>query len=153
MNEAVQKYVEAAAGVTQLTRKRAESVVKQLVKQGEAAADQAGELVDDLVERSRSNREAVSNLVRSETQRAIKAMGLASQEQVDRLQKEVTDLKKQVTETKKQAQKAAGTKSTGKKSTAKKSAAKKSTAKKSTSKQSSSTSSSTKKSSGGQSSS
>ncbi len=151
MNSAVQRYVEAASGLTNITKARAEKIVRQLVKQGEAAADQAGDLVEELLDRQRQNRDALSGMVRTETQRAIKAMGLATNDDVDRLKKQVNDLKRELTA----AQKAAGSSGapakktlTAAKKTAKKTAAKKtakktapakkaSTAKKTTAKKSS----------------
>lgn len=122
MNNALSKYVEAANGLTQLTKARAETIVKQLVKQGEVATGQAGELVEDLLEKSKRNREQVSALVKSETKRAVKAMGLATTNDVEKLQGKVRDLEKQL---------AAASAPAAEKSSAKKSPAKKSTAKKS----------------------
>jgi polyhydroxyalkanoate synthesis regulator phasin len=158
VNEAVNRYLEAASGLTNLTASKAESIVKQLVRSGEAASDQVSELVDDLMERRRKNRDAIAALVKSETTRAVRAMGLATGREVERLQKQVADLKREVrsaaagtglpgtarrTTAKKatrassdspaaspdEASAAPAKKATGKKATAKKSTAKKSTAK------------------------
>ncbi|MBW3621650.1 MAG: hypothetical protein KY461_15510, partial [Actinobacteria bacterium] len=153
MNDALQKYLQAATGLTTLTKSKAENIAKQLVKQGEAATDNVGELVDDLLDKQRKNREAISALVKAETQRAVRAMGLATTTEVDRLQKQVADLKRELakaesksaasgakasaktstsgkeTAGKSPAKKAA--KKTAKKTTAKKAGGKKSTAKKS----------------------
>jgi polyhydroxyalkanoate synthesis regulator phasin len=152
VNRAVQRYVEAATGLGNLTTSKAEQIAKQLVRSGEAAGDQVGDLVDDLLDRQRKNREAVTALVRSETSRAVRAMGLATSREVERLQKQVADLKRELTRVGRSAPTAtaaasatvpasaaastAAKKSTAKKSTAKKSTAKKSTAKKSTAKKS-----------------
>ncbi|MBW3658769.1 MAG: membrane fusogenic activity family protein, partial [Actinobacteria bacterium] len=65
MNDAVQKYLQAASGLTNLTKSKAESIAKQLVKQGEAATDNVGELASDLLEKQRKNREAVTALVKA----------------------------------------------------------------------------------------
>ena len=136
MNDAVQRYLDAASGLTELTRSKAEQVVKQLVKSGEAAGDQVGELVEDLVERQRQNREAISSLVKNETTRVVHSMGLVTGEEMERMQRQVADLKREVermeaeTAAKKTAAKKT-TKSTAKKTAAKKTAAKK-TAKKTT---------------------
>ena len=141
MNPAIQKYLEAASSFTTMTTAKAEKIAKQLVKSGEAAGDQVGELVDDLLERQKKNQEAVTSLVKSETTRAVKAMGVASSDEVERLQKQVADLKREVAKlqdsgsgTSTAAKKSAGKKTAKKaaKKTAKKSAAKKA-AKKSTS--------------------
>lgn len=161
MNSSVQRYLEAASGLTNLTAAKAEQVVKQMVKSGEAAGDQVGDLVDDLLERQRKNRETVTALVQSETKRAVRAMGLATTTEMERLQKQVADLKRELARVQREeaaapgpgpgevdapepsataTKKATGKKTAAKKSTAKqtepakKSAAKKSTAKKSSKK-------------------
>jgi riboflavin biosynthesis pyrimidine reductase/polyhydroxyalkanoate synthesis regulator phasin len=165
MNPSMQRYSDAASGLTNLTTAKAEQIVKQLVRSGEAAGDQVGDLVEDLLERSRSNRDSLAALVRAETTRAVKAMGLAPAKDVERLQKQVADLKRELvtidresgsgrspaatakkTTGKKATAKKAAKKSTAKKSTAKKSTAKKSTAKKSTAKKSTAKKSTAKKS-------
>lgn len=97
MNSAVQKYLDAASGLTNLTKNRAERIVKQLVRQGEAAGDQVGDLVEELLGRQRRNRELLTQMVKSETKRAVRAMGLATNVEVERLQKQVADLKREVT--------------------------------------------------------
>jgi polyhydroxyalkanoate synthesis regulator phasin len=138
VNNALQRYVEAASGLTNLTTAKAEQIAKQLVKSGEAYSDQVGDIVDDLLERQKKNREAMAALVKSETNRAVRAMGLATSTEVERLQKQVADLKRELSRVERERAKAAK-KSTAKKSTAKKSASKKSSkkaAKKSTSKKS-----------------
>lgn len=96
MNPALQRYVDAASGLTNLTTAKAEQVAKQLVRSGEAAQDQVGEIVDDLLERQKKNREAVVSLVRSETDRAVRAMGLATTREVEGLQREVASLKREL---------------------------------------------------------
>jgi polyhydroxyalkanoate synthesis regulator phasin len=96
MNEALQRYVDAASGVTNLTKSKAEQLAKQLVRSGEVASDQVGDLVDQLMERRRKNQEAVSAMVKSETSRAVRAMGLATRSEVERLQKQVADLKREI---------------------------------------------------------
>lgn len=96
MNGAVQRYLDAASGLTNLTKSRAEQIAKQLVKSGEAATDQVGDVVDELLERQRRNRDAITTLVKAETQRAVRAMGLATNEELERLQRQVADLRRQL---------------------------------------------------------
>ncbi len=106
MNNAMQRYLEAATGLTSVTKASAEKIIKQLVSQGEAATENAGELVDDLLERQRKNRDAVSAIVKAETNRVVKAMGLASVKEVDRLQRQVADLKRTLADAEKTAKSA-----------------------------------------------
>ena len=141
----MQRYVEAASGLTALTRERAEKIVKQAMRQGSDVADSASDLVEDLLERSRRNREALMALVKSETQRAIKSFGFASERDVQKLQRQIADLKQRAADAvptkatksaaKRSTTKAAGTKKASKKTSASggKRTSKKSTAKKSSS--------------------
>jgi polyhydroxyalkanoate synthesis regulator phasin len=153
MNSAVHKYLEAATGITNLTKAKAEQLAKQLVKQGEVATDNVGDLVEELLEKQKQNREALVSIVKTETQRAVRAMGVATSSEVERLQKQVADLKRELARAqaaaparkapakkapaKKTAAKSAAKKSAAKKASAKKSAAKKSAAKKAPAKKSS----------------
>lgn len=89
------RYFEAAMGLTELTRKRAEKVVRGLTKQGEEAGNPR-ELVENLLERSQENREALVTLVRSETKRAMKAMGLATSNDVQRLEQQLKALRREL---------------------------------------------------------
>jgi polyhydroxyalkanoate synthesis regulator phasin len=127
VNKAMQRYVEAASGLTNLTTAKAEQIAKQLVKSGEAASDQVGDIVEELLDRQKKNREAMAALVKSETTRAVRAMGLATSTEVERLQKQVADLKRELSRVERERAK------TGKKAASKKSSSKKA-AKKSTKK-------------------
>lgn len=125
-----QRYVDAAGSLTQTTRKRAESIVRGLVKQGEIASDRAEKAVDDLLNRSEENRRAVVSIVRTETERAVARLGLARQSDVDRLAERVEELEQHTGVKKSSGKKSASKKSSAKKSSAKKSSGKKSAAKK-----------------------
>ena len=96
MNDAIKRYLDAATSLGELTKKRAEGVARQLVRQGEAASDQVGDLVDELLQRQRRNREAVVEMVRAETQRAVRLMGLATSQEVERLETELAGVKKEL---------------------------------------------------------
>ncbi|MCC5950160.1 MAG: hypothetical protein JJT89_17045 [Nitriliruptoraceae bacterium] len=135
MNSPMQRYLDAVSGVTNITRAKAESIVKQLVKSGEAAGDQVGDLVEDLLDKQRKNREALSELVKNETVRAVRGMGLATTDEVERLQKQVADLKRELARVEREAP-AGGGSSSGGGSTTRKTAKKatKKTAKKATKK-------------------
>jgi len=88
----LQRPLEGLVGVTSLTRRGAESIVRTLVQQGEVAADRAERAVDELLARSERNRSALAELVRTETERAVGRLGLARQEDVDALAERVARL-------------------------------------------------------------
>ncbi|HVM19385.1 MAG TPA: hypothetical protein VM307_05450, partial [Egibacteraceae bacterium] len=90
--DAWKKYIDTASGLTEVTRKGAERVVRALVKQGEIAADQVERTVDDLLKRSEKNRKAVAAIVRTEVERTVSRLGLAKEKDVDRLESKVSRL-------------------------------------------------------------
>ena len=96
MRDAVKGYLTLAAGLTEVTRQRATAAVKALVAQGEATTEQVGQLVEDLLEQSRANREAVSSLVTYEVDRTLGRLGLASNDEVAGLLERVRALEAEV---------------------------------------------------------
>lgn len=75
-NEGFRKYVEAGAVLGQITRARAEEVVRELVGAGEVQRGQAQHWVDDLVERSRKASEELVHLIRAEVSSQLGSLGV-----------------------------------------------------------------------------
>ena len=65
-NERIRKYLDAGTVLGQVSRGRAEEIVRELVNAGDIQRSQAQEWVDNLVERSRKTSEQVLELVRHE---------------------------------------------------------------------------------------
>ncbi len=65
-NERIRKYLDAGTVIGQVSRGRAEEIVRELVNAGDIQRNQAQEWVDNLVERSRKSSEQVLELVRHE---------------------------------------------------------------------------------------
>jgi polyhydroxyalkanoate synthesis regulator phasin len=91
-DELFKRYLEIGASVLGMTRERAESIVKDLVASGEVAKGQAGKAADWLVERGRTGTEEVAELVRREIRQQVAALGLATKDDVARLQARIDDL-------------------------------------------------------------
>jgi polyhydroxyalkanoate synthesis regulator phasin len=144
-NDLFKRYIDAGIAFTALTQARAEALVKDLVKAGEVQADQAREVVGDLIERSRKNSEQLLETVRREVKEQITNLGLVSKADLDRAEERIAKLigtatapvrkaastAKKAAPAKKGSKKPAAKKSPAKKSAAKKTAAKKTAAKKS----------------------
>ena len=114
-NPLIKRYLDAGMAFTQMTQSRAEAIVKDLVKAGEVQAQKTEELVNQIVERSRQNTDRLLEVVRKEVRDQIAGLGLATKDDIARLEKKLSTTPK---------------KSPAKKSPAKKSPAKKSAAKK-----------------------
>jgi polyhydroxyalkanoate synthesis regulator phasin len=132
-NDLLKRYIDAGLAFTALTQARAEALVKDLVKAGELQADQARDTVADLLERSRKNSEKLLETVRTEVRQQITSLGIATQEDLDRIEDRIASVIGTATAP---AKKAAAKKAPAKKATAKKSPAKKAPAKKATAKKS-----------------
>lgn len=96
MDNAWQRYLDLAGGATQVTRRRAEQVVKTLVKRGEIAAERAEKAVDELLRRSEQNRKLLGAIVRTETEKAVARLGLARQRDFERLERKLDRLEERV---------------------------------------------------------
>ncbi len=96
MRDALKSYLALASGLTDISKQRAVTAAKALVAQGEATVEQVNSLAEDLVQQSRSNREAVTALVKFELDRALGRVGLASNDEVGALTTRVRELEAQV---------------------------------------------------------
>ena len=134
-SDVIKRYLDAGAAFTQLTQKRAEAIVAELVAAGEVQAAQATQAVQDLVERSRATTEAIVAQVVSEVSAQVNSLGLATKSDIDRLEKRIDAVAKSPAP-KAAAKKAPAKKAAAKKAPAKKAAAKKAPAKKAAAKKS-----------------
>ena len=121
-NEMWKRYLDVGVTFTEMTRKRAEEFVRDLVKAGEVQQERAQKAVDEMVDRSRRNTEELVALVRQEIQSQVSTLGIATKDDIKRLEGRINQLSK-----------APGTKAPGKKAAPRKLAAKKKSAAKKTS--------------------
>ncbi len=89
MNTGREQYLQALAGLRETTRTQAERVARLLAKQGEVQVGQASRAAEDLLRRTRKNREQLSRLLQREVKRQLGAVGIATREEVARLQQRV----------------------------------------------------------------
>lgn len=87
------RYLEIGASVLGMSRERAESIVRDLVASGEVAKGQATKAADWLVERGRAGSEEIAELVRREIRQQIAALGVATKDDIDRLQAQIEELR------------------------------------------------------------
>lgn len=116
-NDSFQRYIDAGVAFTNMTRKKAEELVTELVQNGDLQRGEAKARVDELLERSRQGTEVIVSAVRSEVSRQLEAVGITN---LDDLAKQVAALVGRGAEA---AKKTTAKKAPAKKATAKKSAA------------------------------
>ncbi len=89
-NDRWQQYLDAGRAWTEMTRKQAESVVQDLVKAGDLQQKRAKKAVDELMERSRKNADELRKIVRHEIQSQVSSLGIATKEDLARLERKLT---------------------------------------------------------------
>src|SRR3982750_3111328 len=109
MQDAWRAYLEMALGLAEAPRKKAQKVASDLVNRGGATAAQLQGLVEDLMSAGGANREALTNIVRYEVDRALGVVGLATAEEVSELTSRVRDLEGRLRDAQARAAAAGGT--------------------------------------------
>jgi polyhydroxyalkanoate synthesis regulator phasin len=109
--DALRGYVQLASGLTEVNRQRAVAEAKALLASGgmieqlvsaqakdlaEDVGRQVQTLADDLIATSKANRQVLSTLVRSETERAAASLGLATAEEISALRRHVERLEQRL---------------------------------------------------------
>jgi polyhydroxyalkanoate synthesis regulator phasin len=131
-NEVFRRYLDLGASFTHVTRERAEELMRELVRLGDLQREQAQGWVDEVLDRSRKNTEALLDLIREEVSRQLSSMTptAARKGPAKKATKKSTKKAPAKKAPAARAKKAPAKKSTAKKSTAKRAAPAKKTTKK-----------------------
>ena len=90
-NERIKKYLDAGTVLGQVTRARAEEIVRELASAGDIPREQTQEWVDNLVERSRKTSEQILDLIRHEVSAQLSKIDPST---LEKLADQVSDLLK-----------------------------------------------------------
>jgi polyhydroxyalkanoate synthesis regulator phasin len=95
-NELFKRYLEAGMQFSQMTRDRAEAIVRDLVKAGEVQAEQTQAMVAEVMERSRKNTERFVEQVQAEVRKQLAVAEFVTKDVVTRLQSQIDELRSQL---------------------------------------------------------
>src|SRR5205085_4279820 len=84
--ELLKRSLEAGTSFIDMSRERAEVMVKELVDAGVVRKGQAEKAIDLVVERSRKRTEALGGLIRREVADQLSAFGVATKADISRLE-------------------------------------------------------------------
>jgi polyhydroxyalkanoate synthesis regulator phasin len=113
VSSAREQYLQALASLSDLTRTQAERVASLLAKQGEVQTAQVNRVAEDLMRRTQKNREILTRLVQREVKRQLGVLGMASRDEVARLQQRVRALEQEVERSSKPATRTRAASSSG----------------------------------------
>jgi polyhydroxyalkanoate synthesis regulator phasin len=85
-NDVFRRYLDAGLAFVEVTRSRAEDIVRELVQAGELQRDQTQQWVEELLERSRHNTEQLISVVRSEIRDQLAGMSVATMPDLSRVE-------------------------------------------------------------------
>ena len=83
-NDSLQRYIDAGIAFTNMTRKKAEELVTELVESGDLQRGEAKARVDELLERSRHGTEVIMTAVRTEVAKQLDTVGITNLEDLAR---------------------------------------------------------------------
>ena len=96
-SDLLKRYLDAGIAFTQMTRQRAEEIVRDLVEAGEVQSDQVQQFAQDLLDRSRENTERLIEIVRKEITEQVTNLGLVNRDDLARLRERVESLARSAT--------------------------------------------------------
>lgn len=89
MRDEIRRLALFTSGMVELTKHRAEKLVRDVVGGGDLGKDQASGLVKEMVRRSAENRRELVSFVRGEIRNQIESLGVATKRDVERLERRV----------------------------------------------------------------
>lgn len=113
MRDAMRGYLNAATGITELTRKRAQDLAQSLLSStgatsgGAGVAHQVSTLAEELISAARANRRAVREMVRGEVEVAVGRLGLVPASELAAARKQIADLETAVAQLRRGGKRAA----------------------------------------------
>jgi polyhydroxyalkanoate synthesis regulator phasin len=116
------QLIEAGMQFSEMRRSQAKRIAKELVAQGQVARDQLSATVDELVDMSRRRTDELSRVVRQEVQRQLGTLGLATKDDLERVERRLAAVTTTTGAARKSTAKAPAKKAAAKKAAAKKAA-------------------------------
>ncbi len=92
MQKRLQRPLLMGIGLLSITRDKAQALIDELVRYGEASRDEAKGLVDKLVERGEEEKNTLRKLIREEVEKALREIHIATQSDVEALREQVEAL-------------------------------------------------------------
>ncbi len=86
------KALTTGLGAVFLTKDKIEEIAQELVKEGTVSREEAEELIDDMLERSKEQSELVRQKIKTEIDNNLDRAGLAKKDEVNQLKNKVENL-------------------------------------------------------------
>jgi polyhydroxyalkanoate synthesis regulator phasin len=91
-DDLLKRLLDAGMTFTAMTQARAEEVIREFVRAGEAQAQEAQSAVDELVDPGRRSSDRLVDAVRAEIREQLASLGLATTADIERLERKIDDV-------------------------------------------------------------
>lgn len=95
MLELIKKSLLLGLGAITVTKEKVEEIVDELIKKGELAKDERSKAIQDLLNKGKEQEKILSAKISEEVQKAINKIGLATKDDLAKLEKKIQNLKKE----------------------------------------------------------
>lgn len=92
MLEQMRNAIQVVSAVAEIPRRQAEKIAKDLASKAGLGSSQISDLASDIMQKSRENAQMVASLVGSEVRRQVKALGLVTRDDLERVNRRIQGL-------------------------------------------------------------
>ncbi|HEY8531682.1 MAG TPA: hypothetical protein VIL08_05495 [Limnochorda sp.] len=96
LGDQLKRWAATGLGLALLTKEVAESIVQDLVKQGEISREEGKELLDSLLARAQREKDELQRRIDAEVRRVMQSLGMVPQEELRRLEEQLHRLQARV---------------------------------------------------------
>ncbi|HUV06681.1 MAG TPA: phasin family protein, partial [Spirochaetia bacterium] len=83
-------------GAVTLTHEKAKAFVDDLISRGEVSKDEGVNLVQELLDKAQEQEAHITKKINAEIKRAVNSLGVASKEDIRKLEKKIEELSKKI---------------------------------------------------------
>ena len=96
MNDLIKKGFYLGLGATLASKEKAEKYIKEFVKSGELAPNEAKKILEELSAKGKDKQESWNESMRSELKSSIQKLGFVTQEEFDALKDRLNELEEKL---------------------------------------------------------
>lgn len=96
----IKDLVNLSLGAAVVTKKKAEEVVKELVKKGDIGQDEGKKLIDSLIKKGEKSKKEIEATIEKTVKNLIKKINMPTRQEVNSLKSEIKQLKEKLSKEK-----------------------------------------------------
>ena len=94
MTDLVEKIILSGLGVLTITRKKAEEIAQELIKEGEISDSDEAKFVKDLMEKAKSSKTEIEEKIEKVVEKTLMKMNIPTRKELTQIEKKIDKLLK-----------------------------------------------------------